>query len=133
MWLFSPKVSVRITECVLTCVVAVGITFLFSAFALAEGSMRSATLLHTSILKSVLRAPMSFFDHTPIGRIITRFSKDIDVLDSQLPRSLQAWFNSALTVVESIAVISYSTPLFLIAVLPMAIIYYFVQVQLSTI
>jgi len=103
---------------------------LLCAFTLAEGVLRSATLLHTSILKSGLRAPMSFFDSTPIGRIINRFSKDIDVVDSQLPRSLHSWIACALSVMGTVIVICYSTPLFLIVVLPMSIIYYLVQVHL---
>jgi len=108
----------------------VGIAVLCAAFALAEGVLRSATLLHTSILKSGLRAPMSFFDSTPIGRIINRFSKDIDVIDSQLPRSLHSWVVCALSVIATIAVICYSTPLFIVVILPMSVIYYVVQVHL---
>jgi len=118
---------------VFDCVAAAGLAVLCSAFALAEGILRSATLLHTSILKSGLRAPMSFFDSTPIGRIINRFSKDIDVVDSQLPRSLHSWVVCALSVMGTIAVICYSTPMFLIIILPMGVLYYLVQVQLPTI
>jgi len=113
------------------CVWLTGIGVLCSAFALAEGLLRSATLLHTSILKSGLRAPMSFFDSTPTGRIMNRFSKDIDVVDSQLPRSLHSWVVCALSVMATIAVICYSTPIFLVVVLPMSVIYYLVQVQPS--
>ena len=109
-----------------------GIGVLCSAFALAEGLLRSATLLHTSILKSGLRAPMSFFDSTPIGRIINRFSKDIDVVDSQLPRSLHSWIVCALSVIGTVCVISYSTPMFLMVIVPISIIYYLVQVQRAT-
>jgi len=94
--------------------------------------LHSATLLHTSILKSGLRAPMSFFDSTPIGRIMNRFSKDIDVIDTQLPRSLHSWVVCALSVMATIAVICYSTPMFLVVILPMSIIYFLVQVQLAT-
>ena len=104
---------------------------LCSAFALAEGILRSATLLHTAILKNGLRAPMSFFDSTPIGRIINRFSKDIDVVDSQLPRSLHSWIVCALSVMGTIGVICYSTPIFMVVVLPMSIIYYLVQVKFA--
>ena len=105
-----------------------GIAVVLSALVLAEGSLRSSTVLHSEILDSGLRAPMQFFDSTPAGRIINRFSKDIDVIDSQLPRSLHAWFACALSVCATLFVICYSTPMFLAIIVPMAIIYYFVQV-----
>lgn len=41
--------------------------------------------MHDVMLKGILRGPLTFFDVTPTGRILARFSKDLDVLDSNLP------------------------------------------------
>lgn len=49
------------------------------------GCWRAAKVLHAYLLAGVLRAPLQFFEVTPIGRIISRFSKDVDVLDTSLP------------------------------------------------
>ena len=57
-------------------------------FAYAE--LRAASVLHNAMLAAVMHAPMSFFDTTPLGRIVARFSKDQDTLDKKLPES----FNS---------------------------------------
>ena len=40
--------------------------------------MRAASNIHTLLLKKVSRCPMRFFDKTPLGRIMNRFSKDMD-------------------------------------------------------
>lgn len=46
---------------------------------------RAARLLHELLLDNVLKAPLQFFEVTPLGRILSRFSKDVDVVDSSLP------------------------------------------------
>jgi ABC-type multidrug transport system fused ATPase/permease subunit len=54
--------------------------------------------LHAEMLKHVLRAPMSFFDTTPTGRILNRFAKDIDTTDYTLPMNLRAFILCLLNV-----------------------------------
>jgi ABC-type bacteriocin/lantibiotic exporter with double-glycine peptidase domain len=39
--------------------------------------LRAAKRMHAGLLRRILGAPMSFFDQTPIGRIVSRFSKDM--------------------------------------------------------
>ena len=60
---------------------------LLSTFALAIGGIFASKLLHNRMLENILRSPMSFFDTTPLGRILNRFSKDIYVIDEAIPRS----------------------------------------------
>jgi ABC-type multidrug transport system fused ATPase/permease subunit len=45
--------------------------------------------MHKKLLDRVLRSPMSFFDTTPLGRIVNRFAKDIDVCDNTLPTNIR--------------------------------------------
>lgn len=46
-------------------------------------------MMHSILLSAVLRLPMTFFDVTPLGRILNRFAKDVDVCDNVLPHVLR--------------------------------------------
>ena len=48
----------------------------------------AAKCIHESLLNGVMRSPMSFFDTNPIGRIINRFSADVDSLDMLIPSQI---------------------------------------------
>lgn len=62
--------------------------FIFSVALSVFGTTSSKVMLHRAITR-VLRAPMSFFDTTPQGRITNRFSKDIDTMDNMLTDSIR--------------------------------------------
>ena len=47
--------------------------------------IKSSSRLHAAMLTSLLRAPVSFFDVNPAGRILNRFAKDIGCMDEVLP------------------------------------------------
>jgi ABC-type multidrug transport system fused ATPase/permease subunit len=51
---------------------------LSKGFAMAVSLLKGSSRLHERMLKRVMRCPMSFFDSTPSGRVINRFSKDMD-------------------------------------------------------
>jgi ATP-binding cassette subfamily C (CFTR/MRP) protein 1 len=88
---------------------------------------RSSRMLHKDLLYTTLRSPMSFFDTTPLGRVVNRFSRDIHTVDEVLPRSFKAFLRTSLNVFTTVVVICVSTPLFLALILPMGVLYYFIQ------
>jgi len=70
---------------------------------------------------------VSFFDVTPLGRLLNRFSKDVDTLDGALPETIRGWIYCFFGVVATLTVISYTTPIFVIIIIPIGILYFFVQ------
>ncbi|CAO3692121.1 unnamed protein product [Rhizopus stolonifer] len=90
-------------------------------------AIRSARILHTDMLNSVIRSPMSFFDTTPLGRILNRFSKDQHTVDEILPRTFGGYFRVLFVVISTILIIAVSTPAFMIMIFPLGIVYIYVQ------
>lgn len=86
-------------------------------------SLRSSKHLHDSMLHSVMRAPLSFFETTPTGRILNLFSRDTYVVDQILARVIQNLIRTSAVCASIVLVIGISFPPFLIAVIPLAWFY----------
>ncbi|KAL3689041.1 hypothetical protein R1sor_015350 [Riccia sorocarpa] len=87
----------------------------------------TAKKFHEGVLQSILRAPMSFFDTTPVGRILNRFSADQQAVDETLPFTWVSFLNILFQAFSTIIVISLNTPIFLLIFLPTSILYAFIQ------
>ncbi|KAA0160384.1 hypothetical protein FNF28_05463 [Cafeteria roenbergensis] len=87
----------------------------------------AAKKLHDSMLKQVPWAPQSFFDTTPAGRILNRFSGDVYTVDETLMPTLASLLLQVFSVVGTIAVIASATPLFLTLLLPLSLVYAYTQ------
>uniref|UniRef100_A0A665WVS5 ATP-binding cassette, sub-family C (CFTR/MRP), member 3 n=1 Tax=Echeneis naucrates TaxID=173247 RepID=A0A665WVS5_ECHNA len=107
--------------------IAQGILVMISSFTLAMGNIGAARKLHYSLLTNKLHTPQSFFDTTPIGRVINRFSKDIYVIDEALPATVLMFLGTFFVSLSTLIVIVSSTPIFAVVVFPLALIYIFVQ------
>ena len=71
-----------------------------------------------------MRAPLGFFESTPVGRLVQRFSKDLDQIDQQLPSSFAQLMASGLQIVASVVAISVITPAFAFYMVPIFILYF---------
>jgi len=104
--------------------VSLGFFTFIRAFFLARFGVKASENLHRNLLDSILRAPQSFFDTTPLGRIISRFSKDLYSIDLELVDFLDFFLFSTLNVAISLGTILYVTPWFGVAIVPLGFFYF---------
>ena len=64
------------------------------SFTVAMGNISASMKLHDGLAENILRSPMSFFDTVPGGRILNRFSKDIDTIDSTIPYTIRGFLGT---------------------------------------
>lgn len=83
----------------------------------------ASKVMHLEMISRILRAPLGFFEATPIGRILQRFSKDLDLIDQQLPSSLGQLVDSGLKIISSILAILLVSPKFGFFLLPLSMLY----------
>ena len=74
---------------------------------LAYGLTRASKVLHNKVLYRLIRAPVYFFDSTPLGRITNRLSKDMDAVDVTVPQSLRQCLNSVFNILGTVTVVSF--------------------------
>uniref|UniRef100_A0A4W6CZY2 ATP-binding cassette, sub-family C (CFTR/MRP), member 9 n=1 Tax=Lates calcarifer TaxID=8187 RepID=A0A4W6CZY2_LATCA len=107
---------------------AAGITLcLITSLTVEFLGLSAATNLHHNLLNKIIHAPIRFFDITPLGQILNRFSADTNIIDQHIPPTLESLTRSTLLCLSAIGVISSITPIFLIALVPLAIAFYFIQ------
>ncbi|KAI7834991.1 P-loop containing nucleoside triphosphate hydrolase protein [Kickxella alabastrina] len=92
------------------------------------GSLKASRTLHESLLHTVLRAPVRFFDTTPVGRLINRFSKDMETIDQSLNSSLAIFLTEVIASLAILIVIAVITPAFTLGAIVVAIIYWIIGV-----
>ena len=75
---------------------------------------------------------MSFFDTTPIGRITTKFSSDMDAIDHALPSRLEWMFHHMLCAIIAMIMVAVEIPAILTVYIPVVFFYIFLQVRLCS-
>ncbi|XP_035519694.1 canalicular multispecific organic anion transporter 2 isoform X1 [Morone saxatilis] len=93
----------------------------------AYSMLRAAKLMHHNMLQGVLRAPQAFFESTPTGRLLNRFSKDMDSIDSHIPDNIDIWMRTFWYTLNVLLICSALTPMFLIVIAPLMVFYWWVQ------
>jgi len=77
------------------------LTFLGGALAVYIGSLLASQKLHNQMLSRIMHAPVSFFETTPLGRIINRFGDDTEIMDSYVCWNFVEWISAVFQVHRS--------------------------------
>ncbi|KAG8738112.1 hypothetical protein FRC10_007279 [Ceratobasidium sp. 414] len=86
-------------------------------------TLRASRLLYEKMLRSVIRSPSRFFDKTPSGRILNRFSKDVDTIDGGLQDFMIQVIMQMIALTVAVGTIVYAVPFFIIPALVIAYIH----------
>ncbi|KAL8772637.1 MAG: hypothetical protein Q9209_002298 [Squamulea sp. 1 TL-2023] len=82
-------------------------------------SIEASRKLHERMAFAIFRSPMSFFETTPTGRILNRFSSDIYRVDELFVNTARA--------IYTLVLIAASTPAFVTLILPLGGVYLYIQ------
>ncbi|KAG0260927.1 hypothetical protein BG011_001527 [Mortierella polycephala] len=106
---------------VMSSTLMLGITVGISMIVMAR---KASKKLHTSMLGPLVRSPMSFFDVTSSGKIVNRFSHDINAIDIELPLQFLNYVFIILSVASIFTFCIASSPYFALIILPVGYAYY---------
>lgn len=90
----------------------------------AWGSYRASRKIHDDLLNSVAGSTIRFFNTTPLGRILNRFSKDIQSVDNSMNSILRTVVTMVAGLISKILIVGYIIPWFLIPAALISYIYY---------
>lgn len=106
--------------------VACMLVALFRDFWLFFGSLTASWKIHKRLMESVTRAKFKFFDVTPLGQLMNRFSKDLEAVDQEVAPIAIGVMSCALAILVTVVLITAITPGFLIACIFISALYFFV-------
>ncbi|KAH8647839.1 ATP-dependent bile acid permease [Xylariales sp. PMI_506] len=95
--------------------ITTGVVTFFRDLWVFLGSLTASWKLHNRLMAVTTRAKFRFFDSTPLGQIINRFSTDLGLVDLEMAPVTIGIMTCCLTITSSVAIIASITPAFLIA------------------
>ncbi|NXM06912.1 MRP1 protein, partial [Tyrannus savana] len=104
-----------------------GIAVFGYSMVVSIGGIFASRHLHYNLLHNVLRSPISFFERTPSGNLVNRFSKEIDTIDSTIPPIIKMFMGSTFNVIGACIIILLATPIAAVIIPPLGLVYLFVQ------
>jgi ABC-type multidrug transport system fused ATPase/permease subunit len=99
------------------------ILVLFRVLLVASASLKASRILHASLTFKILRAPVTFFEKTPMGRILNRFSKDMKDIDLEVAQFSSDFLANLVRTLSFLLVITVVTPISVVGLVPIFMIF----------
>ncbi|RLN30691.1 ABC transporter C family member 8-like [Panicum miliaceum] len=93
----------------------------------AHFGLKASRKFFSGLMDSVFKAPMLFFDSTPIGRIMTRASSDLSVLDFDVPYTMTFVISGTIEVAATIVIMIMVTWQVVLVAVPVVIVLLYIQ------
>ncbi|XP_030582176.1 multidrug resistance-associated protein 9-like [Archocentrus centrarchus] len=104
-------------------VIVMVVLAIMKCFIYTCSTMRASCTFHDTMFKKVVDSPMSFFDTTPTGRLLNRFSKDQEEVETVLPLFMDSFLQCSVHVTCAIVIISAVFPTMLSVVVIMGALF----------
>lgn len=125
-WLLDPITSVAVYGAM--GIASLGLTLANSLWWLERG-LRAGQILHDRMLEALLRTGVRFFDSTPVGRVLQRFSRDVESVDLFLQRSFESAIHILIEILLCLGLIAVLVPWSMVVIIPVLFFYYRIQLD----
>ncbi|KAJ3149877.1 hypothetical protein HDU86_006835 [Geranomyces michiganensis] len=99
----------------------------YLSYVMVAKSLQASESMHSAVLGALLQAPVSFFQSQPIGRVLSRFNRDIQVVDADLMNAIDGLVTSAGAIGGSLLTIFASSPILIVLFVPILALSYWGQ------
>jgi ATP-binding cassette subfamily C (CFTR/MRP) protein 1 len=108
----------------LGCVILLGVIGYLRTMQVFSAGINAGISAHKDLLHGVLHAPLSFFESHPVGRVLNRFSRDLENVELALPRALIDAGHCLIETLTVCIIVTFVAPAVFMIIAPAAAIYY---------
>lgn len=91
-------------------------------------AMNALIKIHGDMASRILRAPMLFFEKTPVGRIMNRFTNDVSKIDTSIPSTFAGFVGQLTRTVLTLAVVGYAMPFYILIIIFLSTLYLYYEI-----
>ncbi|KAJ3152694.1 hypothetical protein HDU86_005569 [Geranomyces michiganensis] len=107
--------------------IAQAVSIIFFLVVVYTAGFFASKWFHPAALTGLVRSPLAFFEREPVGRIMNRFSADLDTIDEEVPSELHLFLTTVFDLIGTLILLVWVTPWTFVIAAPVAVCYWYVQ------